>query len=122
MNEQEILEGNKLIAEFMGFVKDGFLWKHRDVKLSKYYPKNIFEGDNTNSFKFHSSWDWLMPVVEKLECLENCRFQFEIYTGPRCFIYDNSHDLIEGDSDTKLQAVYESIVEFIKWYSAQESK
>jgi hypothetical protein len=53
-----IEEGNKLIAEFMGwrYISDG------DV---------MFLNQNTpakpiNRLQFHSSWDWLMPVLEKI--------------------------------------------------------
>lgn len=49
--EQEILEGNKLIADFMG-------WIHHEDKA--YDEKEMRE------LKHHSSWDWLMPVVEKI--------------------------------------------------------
>lgn len=73
MEDKEIQEGNKLIAEFM------------DAKPCE-YPGNYFAGEmgyefnqripmdapdpplwwNKKALKFHSSWDWLMPVVEKI--------------------------------------------------------
>lgn len=43
--EEEIIKGNKLIAKYMGVEKD----------------KNI-----SDMMKYHSSWDWLMPVINKL--------------------------------------------------------
>ena len=48
-------KNNKLIAEFMGaeWHKDFF----KDVCIIS--PSNI-------SYKFHTSWDWLMPVVMKI--------------------------------------------------------
>ena len=61
MSEQEIIEGNKLIAEFMGykFIEDWHqYWRLSDKHL-------LLE----NELKYHSSWDWLMPVVEKIEYL-----------------------------------------------------
>jgi hypothetical protein len=47
---------NKLIAEFMGaeWHKDFF----KDVCIIS--PSNI-------SYKFHKSWDWLMPVCQKID-------------------------------------------------------
>jgi len=48
-------KNNKLIAEFMGaeWHKDFF----KDVCIIS--PSNI-------SYKFHTSWDWLMPVISKI--------------------------------------------------------
>ena len=62
-----VTEQNKLIAEFMGFVNT--------TPTDKYF--NIMEHSVTKqlqepmSAKYHSSWDWLMPVVEKIERLSN---------------------------------------------------
>lgn len=54
---KEILEGNKLIAEFM--TKDpGVL--SRDFK----------KAGTLESMQYHKSWDWLMPVVGKIS--SNC--------------------------------------------------
>ena len=49
MNSIEILEGNKLIAEF----------------LNQKLPSN----SDFDIYLYHSSWDWLIPVVEKIESL-----------------------------------------------------
>ena len=67
MTNEEILESNKLIAEFVGWKQsdgqDGIY--HKDQWYSDKYdflpPEQVF--------KFHSSLDWLMPVVEKIESL-----------------------------------------------------
>lgn len=50
----ETREGNKLIAEFMDF-------KHRTMST-------ILSGEVEikDELQYHSSWDWLMPVVEKI--------------------------------------------------------
>lgn len=61
---QEIIEGNKLIAEFMGakpitFTDDfgGVVSGVLKMEDGLYPPYKL---------KYHSSWDWLMPVVEKM--------------------------------------------------------
>jgi len=47
-------KNNKLIAEFMGVeTTDGL----------------VFQDNNTHEFhpiKYHTSWDWLMPVLKKI--------------------------------------------------------
>lgn len=53
---QEQIEGNKIIAEFMGVPL-----KSKQITFSN--PEIEIEKDRT--FKYHSSWDWLMPAVNK---------------------------------------------------------
>tara|TARA_B100000780_G_scaffold278963_1_gene254655 strand:- start:988 stop:1248 length:261 start_codon:yes stop_codon:yes gene_type:complete len=78
---------NKLIAEFMGaeWHKDFF----KDVCIIS--PSNI-------SYKFHNSWDWLMPVLEKVE-------QVNEGIPPQ---------LIHLSLFSTINEVYEAVVEFIK--------
>ena len=78
MSEQEILDSNKLIAEFIELTPHDlfpdelqasgeFSWMAVIVNIKTNYAKecnefNCFE----DFFEFHSSWDWLMPVIEKI--------------------------------------------------------
>lgn len=61
MTPEEIIEGNKLIAEFMGYEKHPTIEDClRDPQKSEHnfmHPSHL---------KYHSSWDWLMPVIEKI--------------------------------------------------------
>lgn len=81
MTDKEILDGNKLIAEFMGAVTH----KTAPGIISPYITNDeVWYGNNTipneqressfkiSELKYHSSWDWLMPVIGKLtsECEE----------------------------------------------------
>ncbi len=56
------MKDNKLIAEFMGW----------DIKSPTSMPRNLhlsnLELDNGEvwAYKFHTSWDWLMPVIAKI--------------------------------------------------------
>ncbi len=56
MDKREIIEGNKLIAEFMGqtIITDGISQFNTDYKPLKSY---------------HTLWDDLIPVVEKIASL-----------------------------------------------------
>ena len=72
MTQEEILEGNKLIAEFMGgkevdwFSERVIMIPYSDeLTIHNYFGKaKGYMLDR--EIKYHSSWDWLMPVLDKI--------------------------------------------------------
>lgn len=54
---KEILEGNKLIAEFMT----------EDPEVLR---RDLEQAGTLESMQYHKSWDWLMPVIGKIS--SNC--------------------------------------------------
>jgi len=91
----ETTENNRLIAEFMKW----------DVKRPSTIPSNLhlsnLELDNGEIFEplFHSSWDWLMPVVQK------------------CYKIDNEEgfdNLVDAVSTLDIDTTYNEVIEFIK--------
>ncbi len=105
----ETIESNKLIAEFM------------EVQVRE-------SADGGLSYRPDKYWECLMPVVEKIESLKfgnNCstRFQFEI-RGKLCLVHDKFKierkdflSLYYKNYETKIEAVYNAVVEFIKLYN-----
>ena len=93
------MKENKLIAEFMGFQKTTIGWYDNEETMNFNSDSNTFD-----ELKFHSSWDWLMPVVEK--CFD------------RLMEDDNSDDLSFCLNDalltTNIDEVYKAVVNFIK--------
>ena len=116
MKENEILEGNKLIAEFME-------WRMLNGScMTPYEDAGMLNGGETSIcrfefLKFHSSWDWLMPVVEKIQI----KFDEVIIRYKTCVIYMGSKRAIEKVEDSTIKATWLAVVEFIKWYN-NESK
>jgi len=84
------MEDNKLIAEFMGLVVSD-----RDNYTSELHT-NV-DAD----LKYHTSWDWLMPVVQK--CFDTQQPE----EGQHYFINES---LLTMD----IEVVYDRVVEFIK--------
>ena len=76
------MNNNKLIAEFMGWKPNEHHW--------------CLNGDK--DLQYHTSWDWLMPVVHKID--EKCRERLGL-----------NHSLHIGDD---IDAVYSQVIEFIK--------
>lgn len=103
MTAGEIIKKNKLIAEFIGN-------KFVEQKLSNGGPVDIRIGLAwEENCKFHSSWDWLMPVVAKIEELsEYYEFQKE---NEDCYL--GRKDLVVSVS---VQKTFENVTEFLNWY------
>ena len=124
-----IIENNKLIAEFLNWEFDD-LSETFETPFLKLVEPHAF-GDEQFSCKlqdfeleFHSDWNWLMSVVEKIENLQdenNCAIYNVQIEQSFTEIIDNhtSETIVEVDSNSKIQAVYQACVEFIKWYNEQ---
>lgn len=77
---------------------------------------------NWQSTHWHKSWDWLMPVVEKIETMDGIRFIIEKNRVLVCAISGDEYYWNSGTTyDTKLQTTYNAVVEFIKWYNENKS-
>ena len=92
-------ENNKMIAEFMGM---------------KYSDKRSFnDGEWTHSIKslskFETSWDWLIPVVNKIRSFD-CEFDIE-----QIGVFDWDNDISHYEFD--LDLTYNAVVEFIKQHN-----
>jgi hypothetical protein len=121
-------QGNKLVALFMGaFYKS---WK--DNRTNRYrFDKPIGEtyAFLARDLKYHTSWDWLMPVVEKIEELASLQYWIEL-SGRRCTIYEmvnygsNGKVIISEygstNSESKIHATWLAITDFIQWYNQSQ--
>lgn len=125
---------NELIARFMGCPEqDGYFGIHEDLQAvrwwDRYSTKSIcLEDDYTVYYAFKpgdmlydTSFDWLMPVVEKIgqlgEAWINIGHDYvELCWHPQCekAPYADYQDWFKG---AKIEAVYNAVVEFIKWYN-----
>ena len=108
----ENLENNETIAEFMG-IEEAYNPNGNDWVLKTTIPNtngdtDILESCKSNELKYHTSWDWLMPVVET--CYHNGADSNEIG--------DITHALLDCDIDN----TYKAVVEFIKIYNKKQKE
>ena len=107
---ENVTENNKLIAEFIG----------RKGKQNKnLYWVNIPNVDwvAPEEMKFHEDWNWLMPVIDKIETIlpDDSTVHIEFN---RCWIDNNKEGLtIDACRNTRLDSVYYAVLEFIEWYN-----
>ena len=90
-------ENNKLIAEFME------LEASPKYNPKEYYIKEYNSGEwyLPEEMQYHTSWDWLMPVVDKIE---------QVHEGvPK--------QLINLSLFSTRQEIYQAVVEFIKEFN-----
>jgi hypothetical protein len=123
MNTQ-IIENNKLLAEFMG-------WKEKEDRLNVGDEKSMFfatpfnrefwsegtsisrEGwEQTELFTsedmvFHLDWNWLMQVVEKID--EVCGID----------LHEWDEHINNALCSKSLSTTYNACVEFVQWYNNQ---
>ena len=106
-------ENNKLIAEFMGIDQ---------VDIDTYQETN-------SNLKYHTSWDWLMPVVKKIkisvidqdetdnpynsEEWDKSTRNYELLNYCYYFGYNITHTLVQ----IEIKSLYQAVVEFIKEYN-----
>jgi hypothetical protein len=150
----ETVQGNKLIAEFMQRTFQAYnLNKSYDQRfetfaecqdfiieneLEDYYPEI---GWKLGMGKYNSSWDWLMPVVEKITAIHSISVTIESFTVENsdkmvgvCKIEKTfwpSHGVCEKeliiykkefvDKLPVIQNVWERVTSFIQWYTQSKS-
>jgi len=110
MTQKEINEGNKLIAEFMGIKTSYYSGEFDMVEINnKMCPLERWA-------KYHSNWDWVMPVLEKIEsmgysvCLES-----RSSIKNRCVIFKSPILIDTGRPDKPwIGSVWSAVVTFIK--------
>lgn len=119
---------NKIICLFMGDRE--YVWKTHYPDWAELEAQLL----DLEDVYFHSSWDWLMPVVEKIETLWNNGFN--VYIGPfECIIRRQRTspdselcqevDIIhytpaEYTINSKIEACYTAVLKFINWYNNQK--
>ena len=131
MENKKIIEWNKLIAEFME-VKN-----FREYELNSKHKCLIISDDDgfidyvegINFLSYNDNWNRIMPVVEKIKKLE---FEFNTFSDyTKTEKYRNEVRISELSVDKycrilirntdMLDAIFNAVVEFIKWYNENKN-
>jgi hypothetical protein len=83
----DLNEKLKLVSEYDELQKDNY---------GKFFKGGVFKGYNVNEFKYHTSYDWQIPVWQK------------VYK--EMFEYDYTNKLIEFDRGRKISNLYKNMV------------
>ena len=98
-------DSNILISEFIGYKVSSDRWNINGLVLTTALLQ-----------QFETSWDWLMPVIEKIETVDG---GIVIGKTTCSLIYGDGltqtiNKNIKGD---KLEVIYSLVIDFIKWYN-----
>ncbi len=126
MTQEEILQYNKLCAEFLGYhfynkeITFGRSEESKPTILPNFIEINEKEYQ-LPSLKFHSDWNWIMEVVEAIEKLG---YEFRGWSNIY-YIVDskNNSDVVAEESGnlTKKEAVVQAINQFLIWYEQNKT-
>lgn len=130
----DIIEGNKLIAKFMGFKYIPFdpslpkghsgWWKDGKVGVINKLEIN-FLGRTHKDLNYHSDWNMLIPVVEKItECKYVDYFSIVPTLGSDIYFKNLEISVIpdcwtscEDTHESIIDCTYKSVIKFITWYN-----
>jgi hypothetical protein len=128
-------ESNKLIAKFMGAKETGeYLGSKGGYKDTMLYDFTKVETPSNLKFisdcdmKYHASWDWLMPVVEKISGINKMFFHIKIsqYSSLVEVWDDKSKEVIsEGyneEPNMLIKSIYEAVIDFIQWHNQSKQQ
>jgi hypothetical protein len=110
MTPQEIIEGDKILAVFMeGYYNekhDCITWSTVEKSPNKYETWISVE-----NLKYHSSWDWLMPVVKK------CRFKTSFSKANVDKFSELDKAITSCLCNCEISNLFEAVIDFVKWYN-----
>ena len=123
------MNDNKLISEFMGITGE----YNEDEKVV--YLDSDIDGKGIYAFsdmKYHTEWNWLMPVVDKIESMRGVfrrggmtkGGQQHNATETKYVIEYGMHDKVIAHvyATTRIEAEYQAVVEFIKAKNNQDAE
>ena len=130
MTKEEILEGNRLIVKFLDIKESKLHYDSYGIPTPTYKVLHkLYSGSSYNipnkslevfieNCKYHTSWDWLMPCVEKINQLNILKMSSNL-GSLKMKVKGSLYGI--GVNNT-IEDVWEIVVLFIKTYNEECSK
>jgi hypothetical protein len=124
LKTNEGVEGDKIIAKFMGIKKvrgNKFTGGLSVYKYKGHYDTYAPKGNYVLPPEYHLQWDLLMPVVEKINEVAGKidirgKYFLSRYGEDVAYTHDKIHEYV---CYVMLPQAHEKVVEFIKWYNSK---
>lgn len=133
------MDNNIKFAQFLEWEKvDMSKLSTRRIKEGVYYRTPFFkkqwtitifsEGFNyvreslPEDFEFHTNWNWLMLVVDKIESLGYTVEIVSHYASVEDNVNYTRSLAVVGYEDSKINMVYDVCIKFIDWYNKKTEK
>lgn len=132
MTEEKIIGGNRLIAEFVGLKT----WQNKNTKAVVVWIADNISTSLREWAKWNSSWDWLMPVIEKISRIEYERWEEIEVDGEKVTVIETAYPRTFGminhktgnpmvrinrcpvfEGSTLIEAAWLAVVDFITVYN-----
>lgn len=115
MTQQEIIEGNKLIFLFMGGREMSSETSPDGVKTIKSAQLNdLYARNFLTDLKYHSSWDWLLPVIKTAKTKIN-KYDFDARQEASARLKAVTNEVC----NINIENAHFCLVKFITWYNTQ---
>lgn len=92
------------------------------IHRNSYYARKNGSGFMLGGCYYYEEWNWLMPVVEKIESLGFSVTQYNDYCCIENTHFRPRYKTQALSNKNKKDATWKSIIEFIKWYNEQNKK
>ena len=121
MSESEIIEGNKLIAEFMGAILvKAPMGDAMRMEKGRFPEPYSLKQLSVHILRYHTSFDWIMTVVEKI--VPYGLFRLTIGNIASVCHFETDDNFKKHSSESTIETVWLACVDFIKWYNQQPVK
>ncbi len=107
MEQKEIIEGNKLLAEFCGLETVDENWFKSDTKFMGFATHDITD------LKFHSDWNWIHEAWDKFRDLafeDKLSYNAEQLSYHQVTIASNIFENTPPET-------FQSLIEAVQWYN-----